>query len=269
MVLMLALILLLILLDLFLIAPRLPRRPLGRLADFDYAHRGLWDEEKPENSLPAFRSAAERGFGIETDVHITKDDRLVVFHDDTLERMCGDPRRIADCTLSELQALRLAGTGETIPTLDAMLETVAGRVPLIIEIKSDRRIGLLTERTDARLRTYAGPYCIESFDPRAVRWYRKHRPEIIRGQLAFGFRKGASWKRGAKTVFIASLLQNALGRPDFIAFDFESDRSLPFRLARRMGPSTAAWTVRSQADMDSLRGRYDLQIFERFVPKGR
>ena len=173
---------------LYLIAPRVPRRPLNGLEGL-YAHRGLWNGERPENSLPAFRAAVEKGFGIETDVHITKDNRLVVFHDDSLKRMCGDGRNLPDCTLAELRQLRLAGTEETIPTFDEFLEAVDGKVPLVIEIKTDMRITLLCEQVNERLSRYQGPYCIESFDPRAVRWYRKHRPDIIRGQLTFGLVK--------------------------------------------------------------------------------
>ena len=253
----------------FLALPNLPRRPLDGLTGRDYAHRGLWDDSIPENSLPAFRRAAELGFGIETDVHITRDDQLVVFHDDSLERMCGDPRMLADLTLAELRELRLKGTDERIPTFDEFLAAVDERVPVIVEIKTDKRIGLLCEMTDRRLRTYRGVYCVESFDPRAVRWYRLHRPDIIRGQLAFGLVKPGTWPHTLTNRLLASLMQNVLGRPDFIAFDAETDRSLPMRLQRRLRPSFVAWTVRSQRQMDSLRGRYDLQIFERFVPGGR
>ena len=252
---------------LVLALPNLPRRPLDGLAGYDYAHRGLWDDGIPENSLPAFRRAAELGFGIETDVHITRDDQLVVFHDDSLERMCGDGRMLADLTLAELRQLRLKGTDEPIPTFDEFLAAVDERVPIIVEIKTDKRVGLLCEKTDQRLRTYRGVYCVESFDPRAVRWYRLHRPDIIRGQLAFGLVRPGSWPHTPTNRLLASLMQNVLGRPDFIAFDAETDRSLPMRVQRLFRPSFVAWTVRSQRQMDKLRSRYDLQIFEGFVPE--
>ncbi len=251
---------------LFLIAPRVPRRPLNGLEGL-YAHRGLWNEERPENSLPAFRAAVDAGFGIETDVHITKDNQLVVFHDDSLQRMCGDGRNLPDCTLAELRQLRLAGSAEKIPTFDEFLETVNGKVPLVIEIKTDRRITLLCEQVNERLSRYAGSYCIESFDPRAVRWYKKHRPDIIRGQLTFGLVKPSKMPKTLLLRLLASQIGNALGRPDFMACEHETDHSVPLRLVRLFRPHLAAWTVRSREDMDRLKGRYEIQIFEKFVPE--
>lgn len=251
---------------LFLLLPRLPRRDISALRGHDYAHRGLWDATRPENSLPAFRRAVEAGFGIELDVHLTRDRQLVVFHDDTLMRMCGDPRAVSACTLSGLRALRLGTSRETIPTLDEVLEVVGGRVPLIVELKSDGDIEALAAATRERMRRYGGSWCMESFDPRAVRWFRRHAPEILRGQLAFG--RGAR-KRTAANVLVGTLLQNALGRPDFIAYEAETDRTLAMAVMRLMRPTLVCWTIRSQAQMDALRNRYDLQIFESFVPRRR
>ncbi len=250
---------------LFLIAPG-RRRDMGAFARVRYAHRGLWDGEKPENSLPAFLAAAERGFGIETDVHITRDDQLVVFHDDSLERMCGDSRKLSDCTLGELRALRLGPTACGIPTFDEFLEAVGGRVPLLIEIKTDRRVLELCARVNERLTDYAGPYMVESFDPRAVRWYRRHRPDILRGQLTFGLPGESDHPRTAITRLLASQVVNVLGRPDFIAAEADTDHTLPLRLLRMFPAHWVAWTVRSEDRMAALKARYETQIFEGFVP---
>ena len=252
---------------LFLIAPRFGRRDMSAFSGHWYAHRGLWNGERPENSLPAFRAAVEGGYGIETDVHITRDDRLVVFHDDSLRRMCGDDRKLADCTLEELRALRLQDTDCLIPTLDEFLEAVGGRVPLLIEIKSDKRIALLCEMLNERLKRYDGLYMIESFDPRAVQWYRKNRPDILRGQLTFGLVKPSKAPKTMLFRLLASQIMNVLGRPDFIAAEAVTDHSLPLRLLRLWPAHWAAWTVRSQAQMDQLRSRYEIQIFEGFIPK--
>ena len=262
-----AIVLLFAALYVFLIMPAVPGRDLGIYKNYHYAHRGLWRDGVPENSTAAFREAVTRGFGIETDVQLTSDGRLVLFHDDTLERMCGDPRRISDLTLAEIRAFHLSDTKEKIPELDSLLEITDGQVPLLIEIKTCSRIRLLCETLNDRLLTYSGPYCVESFDPRAVQWYKKHRPDVIRGQLAFGLVGGGSQKKSPRNRLIASLVQNALGRPDFIAFEHLSDRSLPVRLVRRLfHPAMAAWTVRSQSDMNALRQRYQMQIFDGFVP---
>ena len=257
----------LFLLYLFLIAPRFGRRDMSAMTGRWYAHRGLWNAERPENSLPAFHAAVEGGYGIETDVHITRDNRLVVFHDDDLARMCGDSRKVADCTLEELRACRLAGTGCLIPTFDEFLTVVDGRVPLLIEIKSDKRVALLCELIDRRMSGYSGRYMIESFDPRAVRWYRKNRPDILRGQLTFGLTAPSKQPKTLITRFLASQTMNVLGRPDFIAAEAATDNSLPLRLLRLWPAHWVAWTVRSRADMARLKGRYETQIFEGFIPE--
>ena len=257
----------LLLLYMLLIAPRFGRRDMSAMTGHWYAHRGLWNAERPENSLPAFRAAVEGGYAIETDVHITRDDRLVIFHDNDLKRMCGVDRKLSDCTLAELRACRLAGTDCQLPTLDEFLETVAGRVPLLIEIKTDRRVTRLCELLNERLKTYRGPYMIESFDPRAVRWYRKNRPDILRGQLTFGLVEPSALPKTTLYRLLASQTMNVLGRPDFIAAEAETAHSLPLRLLRLWPVHWVAWTVRSQAEMDRLKPSYETQIFEQFIPK--
>lgn len=138
----------------------------------------------PENSLPAFRAAAEAGYAVEMDVHLTADDRLVVFHDDTLERMCGVQGVIDDFTLAELRALRLGKTECVIPTFAEALEALGGRVPLLLEVKRGHDNRRLCALTLEALRTYTGPYCVESFDPTIVAWFRRNAPDILRGQLS-------------------------------------------------------------------------------------
>lgn len=252
---------------LFCILPQLPKRSMSPLMGVDYAHRGLWDNKTvPENSLPAFRRAAEHGFGIELDVQGTADGALVVFHDDSLERMCGIRRSVGACTLHELQAARLLGTGEQIPTFADVLKTVHGRVPLIVEIKACANLMRVCEQVDDLLQRYPGVACIESFDPRAVRWFRKHHPQRIRGQLAFSPYRKDPLERKPKTFLLSSMVGNALCRPDFVAHEVESARHPGFWLVRKLGVRTVAWTVRSQEQMDSLRDRWDLQIFDSFVP---
>lgn len=248
----------------FLAFPRLPRRKIDHLAGYDYAHRGLWNDELPENSLAAFKNAVDNGFGIELDVHVTADDQLVVFHDDALERMCGVSGKVADKTLAELRQLRLKCSDCLIPTFDEFLDVVGGKVPLIIEIKSNKRNDLLCSLLWERLQRYDGPYCMESFDPRAVQWFRKNAPQVIRGQLAYG--------RGRKkvtliNVLLGTLIQNVLGRPDFISYEAETDNNPAMWVQRLLRPWLVCWTIHSQADMDRQRSRYDLQIFDGFVPK--
>ena len=119
---------------LFCIAPRRPR-DTETFKQTLFAHRGLHTKgnELPENSLAAFRAAAEQGYMIENDIHLTADGEVVVFHDSSLKRMCGVAGRIEQMTLAELKKCCLQGTEEQIPTLQECLDTVDGRVPLLIE----------------------------------------------------------------------------------------------------------------------------------------
>jgi len=243
---------------------------------YDYAHRGLWntndpgEANRPENSLAAFRAAVEKGYGIELDVHRTKDGQLVVHHDDSLKRLTGVDIRIARSTLEEVRACKLPN-GEPVPTYDEVLDAVAGRIPMVVEVKAeDGNHNELSKAVYERMQRYEGPWCLESFDPLAVKWFRLNAPEVIRGQLAFDAAgKGKNFKEFMRNLGIASMLQNVASRPDFIAFDAKSVKwhSLPIHLLRLMKPWFVAWTVRSQADMDKLRGKWDLQIFEKFEAK--
>lgn len=252
------------------ILPRMPRRDIKGLQGWDYAHRGLWDREKPENSLAAFRAAVTQGFGIELDVHLTADGQLVVHHDDSLKRMCGVDKKIAQLSLEEIRACRLLDTDEPVPTFDEVLKTVDGKVPLIVEVKvENKNDAALAAAVCARMQRYQGLWCMESFHPKAVEWFRKNAPEVIRGQLAFNHvTRSKNLSDLLLNIGIASLIQNVFSRPDFVAYDAGSERwyDLPMRVMRLARPWLAAWTVRSQKDMDLLRGKYDMQIFEGFVP---
>ncbi len=258
------------------IRPNLPRRDITPLMGVDYAHRGLWNtndpgaSNRPENSLAAFRAAVEKGYGIELDVHLTKDSALVVHHDDNLLRMTGVDKRIADCTLAEVRACKLPN-GEPIPTYDEVLEVVQGRIPMIVEVKVEQaNANALAKAVYERMQRYSGPWCMESFSPSAVKWFRLNAPEVIRGQLAFDHAgKGKTAFLFLRDIGISTMLQNLWSRPDFVAFEAKSVKwhTLSIHLLRWMKPWFVAWTVRSQADMDALRGKWDLQIFEKFEAK--
>ena len=259
-----------------IIRPNLPRRDITPLLGRHYAHRGLWttnepgEANRPENSLAGFRAAAEAGYGIELDVHLTRDGHLVVHHDDSLKRLTGTDIRIAESTLAEIRACHLPN-GEPVPTYDEVLDVVAGRIPMIVEVKvENRNQAALCKAVYERMQRYDGPWCLESFDPWAVAWFRRNAPEVIRGQLASdnAFR-GKTLKLWLRNLGMASMLQNWWARPDFIAFDAKSVRwcTLSIHLLRLMKPWFVAWTVRSQEELDKNRRDYDLQIFEKFIPE--
>lgn len=248
----------------FLIAPgRATRAQKAPFVDRNYAHRGLHRQDKsvPENSLEAFRAAVEYGYGVEMDVHLSADGALVVFHDDTLDRVCGVPGRIEDKTLSELRQLRLCGTECGIPTLAEALEVLGGRVPLILEIKRGSRNRELCEKTYDVLCGYAGPVCIESFDPFIVRWFRRNAPELLRGQLSLPPQDYGDSTTKLNAFLAGNLLTNVLSRPQFIAYQI-GDKPLTVRLCERMGALRAAWTSH-EWDQEN---KNDMVIFEFYRP---
>lgn len=234
-----------------------------------YAHRGLHSKPaRPENSLAAFSAAADRGYGIELDVHLMKDGRLAVIHDSSLERTAGADVRIEELTAAELDGYRLENTAEHIPTLKEVLELVDGRVPLLIELKSAGNIAPLCSALVDELRDYKGDFCIESFDPRCVLWFKKNAPDIVRGQLTENFLRdrnsGVSLPLG---ILLTVLVFNIATQPDFIAQRFSDRRSLPNMIARNFWNMKGfVWTVTDPEDLKQAEKEGYSVIFEDFEP---
>ena len=135
----------------------------------------------PENSLLAFSLAIEEKYGIELDVHLTKDNISAVFHDNLCSGMCGADLKVERLTLKDLNNYTFANTNEHIPTLEEVLELVNGKVPLIIELKIKRTDMSLCFHAQKLLNNYKGLYYIQSFNPLALLWYKRHHPNIIMG----------------------------------------------------------------------------------------
>lgn len=238
-----------------------------------YAHRGLFSNETPdapENSMPAFRRAVGHGFGIELDVHISADGELFVFHDENMRRMCGVDSKIETLSSAGIESARLLGGEETIPRFGAVLDLVSGQVPLIIELKCEPRVSPepLCRAVHDMLARYSGPYCIESFNPYVVRWFRKNAPGVFRGQLAERFfTRGTQKGNGAVRFALENLWLNVLGRPDFVAYNCKHIDALAYRLWRGvLRLPTALWTVRDAEALDTARRSCDAIIFEGFIP---
>lgn len=263
-------IVIILLLYLFAIAPRLINSPnKDMLHGVYYAHRGLHDNrtEAPENSMAAFKKAVESGYGIELDVQLTKDEIPVIFHDETLKRICNQEGNVRDYTYEELQQFTLCDSTERIPLFQDFLNMVAGRVPLIVEIKIHENADKVCTKVDEILKKYEGPYCMESFHPLAVRWYKKHRPQVIRGQLSANFRD-----ENKKEIFshflVHHLLLNFLARPDFIAYNHKHKKVLSRQICQHFYKAlSVAWTIRSQQELDDARDGFSLFIFESFIPR--
>lgn len=245
------------------------RKDCMAFSSWNFAHRGLWNMDKniPENSLPAFQEAVRQGYAIELDVRLTADGRLAVFHDDTLQRMCGLNRPVESMTSDELSHLRLLHTQHHIPLLSEVLELVNGRVPLLIEMKLPTRDMALCPALDRLLHTYQGLYLIESFNSLGLRWYRKRRPSVLRGQLSCRSAP-APGLDGFLKKLLAALIVNCTGRPHFIACNYLQADGLGLFLNRHLyGAPIFAWTVRSPEDFRECREKYCSVIFEGFLPQ--
>lgn len=252
------------LLDRWLSPPPAPRK-VGWLGEYHYAHRGLHDGGVPENSSSAFAKAALSGYGIELDVQRANDGTPVVFHDDTLDRMTAETGPLARRNAAQLGAIALAGSAQTIPTLRQVLQEVAGRVPVLIEIKSDRnaRISALCLAVRRVLEGYTGPHAVMSFDPRVSRWFWKHSPFTVRGlSITEGDDRALPGK-------IRRRLALWHARPDFLAYDV---RDFPSRFAasqRRRGLPVVAWTILCAEHRQRAEDYADADIFESGAPPER
>ena len=238
-----------------------------------FAHRGLHDNKSgaPENSMPAFRKAVEKGYGIELDVQLSSDGVPVIFHDLDLARACGVQGLVRERTYEELQTLRLFGSEEKIPALKDFLEMVDGRVPLIVEFKSEDSDLTLCRVIAPMLRAYKGAYCIESFNPLVLLWYRIHQPKVMRGQLSDGFihiPKYRALNKAPITIPVQFLIPNFLSKPDFIAYNHMYEGNISRRICRDLYKAkAAAWTIKSQSELEEAKKSFDVFIFDSFIPK--
>lgn len=241
---------------------------LETLRRYRYAHRGLHGNGVPENSMAAFRSALEHGYGIELDVHLLADGNLAVMHDSSLLRTTGENLRLEDLTTEDLPKYPLEGTGETIPEFQQVLQLFSSGTPLIVELKTANNAAALTEAACNMLDRYNVSYCIESFDPRCILWLRKHRPEIIRGQLAENFFRTA----GCRLPWLGKLtmawqMANFITKPDFIAYRFSDRGHISCKICRKLWHiQGVSWTLRSQDALETAESEGWIPIFEGFLP---
>jgi glycerophosphoryl diester phosphodiesterase len=224
----------------------------------EYAHRGLHGAGRVENSPAAFAAAIDAGLGIECDVQLTADLRAMVFHDWTLERLTDEPGPVVGRTAAELGRIGLRGSTDRIPTLREVAALVAGRVPLLVEIKSRREIppDPLCAAVRDDLAGYPGEAAVMSFDPRVGHWFRRHAPERVRG-LVVTEEHERGW-RGA----VRRRLALWRAAPDFLAYDV---RDLPSRFAaaqRARGLPLLTWTVKTPALREIAEQYADAPIAE-------
>lgn len=249
---------------LFMLAPgSATRRQKAPFIGRNFAHRGLHsrDMSVPENSLEAFRLAAKAGYGVELDVQLSRDGQVVVFHDDTLDRVCGVHSRVDEKTYDELKALSLCGTDQHIPLFSEVLDIIDGKGPLIVELKNGRRNLELCRKTYALLSEYRGDVCVESFNPVIMGWFRFHARDLVRGQLAQPPKYYNDSIKKPTAFVLGHCLLNFISRPQFIAYRIGS-RPLTVRLASKLGAMNIGWTSHEPRNE---KGR-DGVIFEFYKP---
>lgn len=241
----------------------------GWLYEVPLAHRGLHGGAVPENSLAAFAAAVDAGYGVELDVMLAGDGTPVVVHDVDLARVTGQDVRVSDLDVAALQALPLrdatgAATSESVPTLAAALDVV-GSGPVMVEIKSRRlRAGRLEEQAAAVLDGHAGPACVASFNPTTVRWFRRHRPDVVRVLTATADadpRLPAVVRRR-----LAELRDAATLDPHAVSYDLAGLPNAATTAWRATGRPLVTWTVRTEADLARAQAEADNLIFEHVRP---
>ncbi len=242
-------------------------RSLGVFETAHLAHRGLHDAHRPENSLSAFAAAFEHGYGAELDVHLTADGRLAVLHDRSLWRTVGIAADVTALTAEELRTFSLKGASEPIPFLEEVLALADKRVPLLIELKADSgNHAALCETVCRCLDSYDGPIALESFDPRCLWWLKRHRPDLLRGQLSQNFCRTKDAHPLLRPL-LTGMITNALTRPHFVAYRYDHRGALPYRVCRHVWRTpTALWTIPDQGTFDTSLAEHAIPIFEGFEP---
>ena len=186
-----------------------------------------------------------------------------------LIRTTGQEGRIEDLTSEDLAKYHLEGTNETIPLFADVLKIYSGSAPLIVELKATaKNVAKLCEKACEMLDTYNGLYCVESFDPRCIYWLRKHRPDIIRGQLTENYCASPTSKLPwlIKMILRHQVL-NFLTRPDFVAYKFADRKTISNTICRKLWRAQGvAWTLKTLEEYETAVNEEWIPIFEDFLP---
>ena len=224
-----------------------------------FAHRGLHGPAVVENSRAAFEAAIAAGHGIELDVQASRDGQAMVIHDYALERLTEGVGPVCGLVAADLEKIRLRSGTETIPTLRAVLALIAGRAPLLIEVKSPgRRVAALSGAVHDALHGYEGPVAVMSFNPEIGRWFARNAPDVLRGLVVT--EAGRRWRGG-----LTRRLALWRSRAEFLAYDI---RDLPSRFATRArarGLPILTWTCRSDDDRVRAALHADQIIYEQLA----
>lgn len=252
------------------VATETPRLPAGFLAR-PFAHRGLHDAAAGviENSHAACAAAVSAGYGVEIDVQLSADGEAIVFHDDTLDRLTAEAGPVRSQSAEALQSIALAGSTDRIPTLQEILELIAGRAAVLVEIKDQSgafgpEVGPLEARTAALLADYFGPCAVMSFNPHAVAWFQRHAPDLARGVV------GGDFAHAPVTPERRAALAQLEAAPglavDFVSYDWRGLPNPATDRVRAAGAPLLCWTIDSPETAAAAEPHCDQITFEGFRP---
>lgn len=228
------------------------------------AHRGLFTDKIPENSISAFKNAVKNKLPIELDVTCLVDGVPVIFHDEKLARMTGKDGFISNCSYADISKLTLLGTKEKIPTLKEALDAIDGKVPVLIEIKNYSKVGAVEKSIWKVLQNYKGEYAVESFNPYTLEWFKKNAPKVKRGQLASFFKNKEI--AGIKRFSLKRMLLNKkISEPNFIVYSAEDMPNKYVKKYYGVMP-VLAYTIKNEDEEIRMRDYCDNFIFDSYTP---
>lgn len=222
------------------------------------AHRGLhFNKEIPENSLLAFKKAIEKNYSIEFDITISKDNQIVVFHDEDLYRLCGIKENIEQMDYSFFKERKLYESNEYIPLFTEVLDLVSGKITLIIEIKKHKNIGILENKLVDLLEKYNGKYLICSFEKEILFWFKRNKPNLKRGLIFESNPK--KFEKYNKILFLYKYYKT---KPHFISLDYKLLDSSIYNFCARNSLDLITWTIKNKESFEKVKEKVDAVIFE-------
>lgn len=217
----------------------------------DIAHRGIHNEFVPENSIESFKIASNQQYSIELDIHMLKDNQIIVFHDNNLKRMTKIDKEIKNCTYEELKKIKLLNSNETIPLFNDVLKTVNGKVPILIEIKIDKKIIKFLKKTFKLLKKYDGVYYFQTFNFRTIIIFKLFRKNQKIGLLV------SSNQNKMYYVFVKFFIK--IFKPDFLSYPLKRKND---KILKKYKNPIIMWTIRNEKDYHKAEKYAKKIIFE-------